>query len=353
MQNFSPAWIFWGVIAGTFCFLAVYLICDKRRVDRINITQPDGRQNGSFPIRPSPPSISLGKLRQVQAREQEAWAPSRKSLEGERLVQTRFDYSTTSLEDLISQMSSAERGNLGKVLNVDTVGGAGSIATALRKAGTHSARNVLGGAPLPYRQVAQDAAEKIGVVGLTVATPVAEVERLAIEAVLTARLNSASPEERAKLIAVLGGPVRGAGIVTAAGGIVVANLSGFALYTGASTALAAAAGAFGVTLPFAVYTSMSSTMAALIGPVGWAGLAVFGIAKLGATNFKKTIPSMLAVAAARARLIEAQREALSRIDAELGMSDAQAQRLERMARFLRGYAGKTDDSQIPIANVPL
>lgn len=340
------------LIAATLLFLLAYLYFDARKRKKGRATRTPAMANGPGAIRPREPSIALGQLRQTHAREQASWKAARDVLEAERKQHQRFDYATIGLEDLIGQMSEDERGNLGRVLGADRSASADVIANALCKAGTHSVRTVLGGAPRSYREVAKDAAEKIGTKGLTAATPVAQIEQRAVETMLTARLNSAAPEERAKLIAALGGTKGGTGIATTAGGLVVANLTGFALYTGASTALAATAGAFGLTLPFAVYTGMSSTIATLIGPVGWAGLAIFGIAKLGATNYKKTIPSVLAVAAGRARLAEEQREALLRLEVRTRQSDEHAARLEPMARFLRGHAGWTDDSQIPLSKVP-
>lgn len=88
-----------------------------------------------------------------------------------------------------------------------------------------------------------------------------------------------------------------AGIASLGGAAALAALSatvyftGFAFYTSMSTAICAAAGFFGVTLPFAAYTGASSTVAALSGPVGWAilGLAALGsVIIFGRANATKT-----------------------------------------------------------------
>jgi hypothetical protein len=62
---------------------------------------------------------------------------------------------------------------------------------------------------------------------------------------------------------------------TAALGILntAVGLSGFAFYTTMSSAIAAIANVFGVTLPFVVYTSASTVTGVLTGPVGWTLLA--------------------------------------------------------------------------------
>lgn len=57
-----------------------------------------------------------------------------------------------------------------------------------------------------------------------------------------------------------------------------------------------------MTLPFAAYTGLTSTLGVIIGPVGWVGLASYGIFKLGSPNFKKTIPSVVFIHTVRSRL---------------------------------------------------
>jgi uncharacterized protein YaaW (UPF0174 family) len=80
-----------------------------------------------------------------------------------------------------------------------------------------------------------------------------------------------------------------------------AKLSGFGVYLLASSTLGALSG-FGVVLPFAVYTSISSTIAVVIGPVGWISAGLFAVWKLTGPNYKKLIPAIVFIAAARAKL---------------------------------------------------
>jgi uncharacterized protein YaaW (UPF0174 family) len=72
-----------------------------------------------------------------------------------------------------------------------------------------------------------------------------------------------------------------------------AQLSGFGIYTAATTALGFLTGAVGVTLPFAVYTGLTSTIAFLIGPAGWLGVGLWGAWKLTGPKWDKIIPGLI------------------------------------------------------------
>jgi len=136
------------------------------------------------------------------------------------------------------------------------------------------------------------------------------------------------------------------------GGLVVANLSGFALYTAASSTLAAVTGTLGLTLPFAVYTGMSSVIATLTGPVGWVALGLFVAAKAGGPNYGKTIPSVLAIATTRARLTAEHATASTQLRAEAVRNEFEQRRLEEMEAFLRRYAGQPPTVGVPRSSVP-
>lgn len=70
-----------------------------------------------------------------------------------------------------------------------------------------------------------------------------------------------------------------AGTGAAAIGVLSATVAftGFAAYLAATTALAAAAGVIGATLPFAAYTSLTTLIALVTGPVGWAAGALLAV----------------------------------------------------------------------------
>jgi uncharacterized protein YaaW (UPF0174 family) len=92
-------------------------------------------------------------------------------------------------------------------------------------------------------------------------------------------------------------------IALSSGGLLAANLGGFATYTMASSLLAGVGSTLGMTLPFAAYTTLSSTLSVVLGPVGIGALGLWGLHKIASPNIKVTILIVLAVAAIRERLI--------------------------------------------------
>ena len=76
------------------------------------------------------------------------------------------------------------------------------------------------------------------------------------------------------------------GLSTSAALLVLGNLGGFATYTLMSTAL----GALSLgTLGFGAYTFASSALSFVLGPVGWIGLGLYGVIKLGGPNDQKVV----------------------------------------------------------------
>jgi uncharacterized protein YaaW (UPF0174 family) len=96
---------------------------------------------------------------------------------------------------------------------------------------------------------------------------------------------------------------RNLNISLATGGLITANLGGFATYTMASTLLAGVSSTLGIALPFAAYTTLSSALSVVIGPVGLIALGAWGLHKLTSPNIKTTTLIVLEVASIRGRLI--------------------------------------------------
>jgi uncharacterized protein YaaW (UPF0174 family) len=92
-------------------------------------------------------------------------------------------------------------------------------------------------------------------------------------------------------------------IALSSGGLIAANLGGFATYTMASTLLSGVGSSIGVTLPFAAYTTLSSTLSMIMGPLGISALGLWGLYKITSPNTKVTILVVLSLAAIRERLI--------------------------------------------------
>jgi len=117
-------------------------------------------------------------------------------------------------------------------------------------------------------------------------------------------------------------------IALSSGGLLAANLGGFATYTMASSLLAGVGSTLGVTLPFAAYTTLSSTLSVVLGPVGIGALGLWGLHKITSPNIKVTILIVLAVAAIRERLLFEYPQKRTEIEKDLESLMSQKKTLE-------------------------
>lgn len=266
------------------------------------------------------------------------------------------DHESLSLQDLIAAATSQERANLAAILKLPQGASATALAEGLGKAGSHMVGTWLrGGRGVEYDEVVHDVAAKLKVPEPEESDATWERERQILTAAFDRLLEEASPEQREAILAELASQQQrsamGVGAGTAA--MVVANLSGFALYTAASTTLAAITGAVGLTLPFATYMGLSSVLATITGPVGWAALAAWAVASLGGTNYKKTIPAVILVGTVRSRLIaERDQELEALAEEEMELEQAWAP-LEALRAFLDALDLGDAGRRIPVSDVPL
>jgi uncharacterized protein YaaW (UPF0174 family) len=144
----------------------------------------------------------------------------------------------------------------------------------------------------------------------------------------------------------------GKSVLLAGGGLALANLSGFALYTAASTSLAAVTGAVGITLPFAAYTGLSSALATITGPAGWAALGLIALYRIGKADLKKTVPAVFCVAAIRARLLAEQEDMLRELSRARFLLGTRQQRMRQLEEFLARLAHEEPSFQVPKSSVP-
>lgn len=272
-----------------------------------------------------------------------------------QLQLAELKYSQMPAEVVLQHASQDERRNLASVLHIPPDTGPEELIHTLRKAGSHSvATFARGGTPVGYEEVASDVARKLGAKRPLTFDSQAELEGLAVKAALDTVLANASAQQREELVAEIAkaqatSPV---GLIAASGGLVLANLSGFGLYLAASTSLAAISGAVGVTLPFAVYSGLSSVLAVATGPVGWAVLACAAVYQFGGTNYKKTIPAVLVVAASRSRLRAEQEGELSELARKRKALDLRSESLARLAKFVQEMGGAGSSHSVPRASVP-
>lgn len=136
------------------------------------------------------------------------------------------------------------------------------------------------------------------------------VERKILAQVMVKAYESAGPEQKAKidaLLASLSTKPEGkglAGLSTAAALMVAGNLGGFATYALMSSVLSTLSVG---TLAFGAYTFASSLLSVLLGPVGWIGIAIFGVAKVGGPDENKVLRLAVTCASISQRLREESR----------------------------------------------
>jgi uncharacterized protein YaaW (UPF0174 family) len=87
-----------------------------------------------------------------------------------------------------------------------------------------------------------------------------------------------------------------------AGGIVLAQASGFGIYQMSSTVVGALTAAAGLKLPFLLYMGMSKAISIAIGPIGWAGLGVGILHTLTKPDYNQLVAAIASVGAMRRRL---------------------------------------------------
>lgn len=270
-------------------------------------------------------------------------------------------YEQLDVENLLAIASDEEKRNLAAIVGLKDVEAPDRLCLAIRSAGSHSVaaayRELRGREPgATYEVVASDVARKLGCRNLAKTASIADVERAAIEVAYAKLLEHAAPAERTALVSsvVKDQDSSVTGLATAAGALTVAHLSGFGLFTAASSSVAALTGALGVTLPFAAYTGLSTVLATVTGPIGWAALAGWAVHKFGAANYRITIPAVLAVSAIRARLMAERDIELSSLRREQKGDLATAVlRLNGLHDFLVSVGRYDSADLIPIARIPL
>lgn len=299
--------------------------------------------------------VSIANLKAELVRRRAAAREEDLKLRALRARWENLHFAAMQPEHLLHHASTEERSNLATILAIPPGANSTQIAGALGKAGSHTVATALRrGAHVSYVEIASDVAAKVGAQKAPPSDSLPEIERRAVQALINDRLASATPQEREAILAEFQGSSGIRSTSGAAGALVVANLSGFALYTAASTALAGVTGAIGLTLPFAAYTGMSSALATVTGPVGWLALGAYLIYKAGGVDYKKTIPAVLAIAAVRARLTAESERAVHALSEGEGKLRLEIARVDRLEHFVAQQLAKglDDASTVPRSTVP-
>lgn len=178
------------------------------------------------------------------------------------------------------------------------------IKKEISTAGGHTIANLFrGGKGVPYREIVWDVASHVKV-KLSPVDTIATAEGKIAAKQLKIILEKLTEEQRRELAENLEREAKKHGkSFTKEGGalaaLTAAQLSGFGVYLAASTIVGAITSFLGFTLPFAFYTTMSSVISVVIGPIGWAGLGIAAVYKVGSPNVKKLLPAVLFIAAER------------------------------------------------------
>lgn len=264
------------------------------------------------------PMATQAEIQQAYERRQQQLRSLKTAFDEKLSALQKLTFESMPADTLLEHAAPAELKNLAAILEVPSSTTPADLVMALRQAGSHSVSAFLGNPPVNYQEIVRAVAVKLGASEPITASSSAELERIAVGAAVQQMLAKAAPEQRTAMLAEIAkGQGKSAnGLATATGGLVLANLSGFGLYMAAASSLSALTGAIGLTLPFAAYTGMSSILATVTGPVGWVALAAVAAFKLGGPNYKKTMPGVLVIAAARARLIAERDQAISDLHAQ-------------------------------------
>lgn len=331
------------VIVGLLIALGLCLRRSKRlRADQLQLSQPDLHADGS------------SRLSRVQLESE--FAKRKREIEGRRMrVDSRLselgagDLETASAESVVSRASTEEQANLATVLGNKDTPSAGRIVDALCRAGSHVVGNLVRrGQPIAYREVVLDVMRKMGATPSPTVDSISVLEGKVVEIAFQKVLDSATPGQREAILRELAKSSGTGAVGVATGALVLGHLSGFALYTAASTVLAALTGAFGLTLPFAAYMGVSSALATIMGPIGWIAVSAWAIYKVGGPDFKKTIPGVIAVAAMRSRLIAERDREIATLTAERDQAIAgESDRLARLKKFIDDMPDSALRSELP------
>lgn len=348
----SVPWPVWAVIELVLLGVLGFIMYSRRKrpVEESEVADI-AREPQTLPV----VTISIDEIERDYRQRRESLDQRLTEIQARTKVLEQRTYEGFAPHDVLALGSREEKANLAAILKQSVTVGEQDLVKHLRQAGSHVVgRFVRKGQGVSYAKVVKDVARKLGVQGLSATASTWEIEQAIGNAAFQKMLSKASPEQREAILAEIQRSSRGSprsiGATTAA--LAAANLSGFALYTAASTALGAVTSAAGVALPFAAYTGVSSVLATVTGPVGWAALGAWAVFKFGGVDYKKTIPAVMAIANVRTRLIAERDQELQALTAERETLHLDLQQLVRVGRFLDGLRHFGPEHRVPVCDVP-
>jgi len=356
--TFMPFWL-WIIIgmAVVWAWVLIRGLLARRESNRRKFAHmlrhgvtDDRPINASTPV----PMVSYAEVKAEFERRHKLWRETGEQVLNRLRALDSLNFSAMDVPELLRHAPAEERSNLAAIVGTAASSEPAAIAQALRKAGSNVVASILRRNYVPYEEVVRDVATKLGAKNLPKSGTASELERHAVGAAMEQMLEKATPDERRAILAELAKnqSTSSNGLMTATGGLVLANLSGFGLYLAASSSLAAITSAVGLTLPFAVYSGMSTVLATVTGPIGWAALALVAIVKFGGAEYKKTVPGVIAVASSRARLIANRDDEIFKLNKQRGLHDESGRRLAVLANFVSNMERNSTSQSVPKASVP-
>lgn len=185
------------------------------------------------------------------------------------------------------------------------------ILKEIKAFGGNTLVNPLRGGGPRYREVVADVADKIGVPDVGEARhSVAELERRILVKILKDAMDSTEGKDRAELEQALKDAGVGAGDMSvllssgAAASVIVAGLSGFALYrVSLIVANGVAKHILGRGLSFAANVGLTRSLAVVTGPIGWVITGLWTVVDLAGPAYRVTIPCVIHVAMLRQKYL--------------------------------------------------
>jgi uncharacterized protein YaaW (UPF0174 family) len=328
----------------------------------LTLNRPDPELHSQFEeqfqttVEDTEPTVSLADLERDYAQQNASLRNRQEEIEARKShLSTHLSYEVMPPERVLQLGSRDERAALGQILGSSHPYRSVNLISDLRKAGSHAAGNwIRGGEGVAYEEVVRDVGAKLGAKMPPSPESLRAAELAVLDLAFQMVLQGATPEQRQAIISSIevqqGSGLTGIGVTTSA--LVVANLSGFALYSAAATTLGAVTGALGVTLPFATYMGLSSVLAFATGPVGWAALGGWAIYKLGGVDYKKTVPGVILVATVRSRLIAERDQELTELEAEQVALRNKLLKLVPLRNFLDGLKSHGPLHRVRAQDVP-
>ena len=223
------------------------------------------------------------------------------------------DSSNLDVVSLLEKANEAEKELLTSLLELEHNADEKQIMNEAGLAGGHSVANYLRDGGVSYWEIVQDVAEEVGLENTDDYIKDIKLDYVVLEQKILLHLfqkiwDGMSEEEQKEFGQKMNEFIEenygeSYGVLgTTAGAIFVGGAAGFAPYLMATSLLSSFSGALGLTLSFSAYTGLTSLLSTAFGPVGWSVLAGVLVYKTGSTNFKKTIPFVIAISGLRDRL---------------------------------------------------